>query len=209
MPIIKIIEKNKHTKLIIWELIESENYLIKYLNPFFQKKKFTCIKHIKRRYEFLAIRCCLKYLGLDTIVYYLNGKPYIKNYKFNVSFSHSYNKVVVATSNNIIGVDIEKCQINKILKVKNKFLRKDEANFIDYSIEVDQLHIIWGIKESLYKLSNKKLVNFLLNYKISPFSIKDPYIICWIIDKSYCKAFIAFYLKIDNYYLVYVIDDLI
>ncbi|WGH26383.1 MAG: 4'-phosphopantetheinyl transferase superfamily protein [Candidatus Bostrichicola ureolyticus] len=145
----------------------------------------------------------MKYLGLDPLVYYNTiGKPFIKNY--NVSFSHSYKKVVVAISSNIIGVDIEKCKKNKILKVKNKFLREDEANFIDDSFEVDQLHIIWCIKESLYKLSNKKLVNLLLNYKISPFSKKDTNIRCWIIDKSYSKAFNAYYLIIEDYYLIYV-----
>ncbi|WP_238858484.1 4'-phosphopantetheinyl transferase superfamily protein [Blattabacterium cuenoti] len=123
--------------------------------------------------------------------------------------SHSFERIAIAISYYHIGIDIEKLRKDKkIFKIKKKFIREDESFFIHSSYEEDYLYIIWGIKESLYKLDGGLSYNFLDHYKVSPFCIKKDYCIsCWIIKESYSKKFSAFYRKIEEHYLVYIIDN--
>ncbi|WP_238785034.1 4'-phosphopantetheinyl transferase family protein [Blattabacterium cuenoti] len=163
----------------------------------------------KRKREFLGIRYVLRYIGIKMNIFYNEKKkPFFFPEEKYISLSHSFEKIAIAISYYKIGIDIEKLRKNnKIVKIKKKFIRDDESIFINPNYEEDYLHIIWGIKESLYKLEGGILYSFLDHYKVSPFCIKkDSCISCWIIKKSYSKRFYAFYRKIEEHYLVYIID---
>lgn len=198
---------NKYnTKILVYNL-SNYNFLLKKLE--LSEKDFKKYKLLipKRKKEFIGVRLALKNFGLsfNDIYYNKYGKPIIINKKFYISFSHSYDKIAVAISRFPVGIDIELIR-SKILNIKKKILRKDEIDFLEKTQEIVQLHIIWGIKESLYKIHNYKLTNYLNKCKIEPFSINDKKIKSWIIEGLYSKSFLAFQCKIKNYQLVYVID---
>ncbi|WP_317168707.1 4'-phosphopantetheinyl transferase family protein [Blattabacterium cuenoti] len=164
----------------------------------------------KRKHEFFMVRYALrKYFGINMDIFYDDKrKPFLPVPGKYISFSHSFDKIAIAISSYQIGIDIEKCRKNKkIIKIKEKFIRDDESIFINPNYEEDYLHVIWGIKESLYKLEGGMYYSFLTHYRVSPFCIKKDYCVsCWIIKDSYSKKLFAFYRKIEDHYLVYIID---
>jgi Phosphopantetheinyl transferase len=200
-----------HTKIIVfrWKRLLETPFLRKlFLSD--QEKMFFLSLSEKRKREFLGIRYALKYMGIKMNIFYNEKrKPFLfpKEGK-HISLSHSFERIAIAISSYHIGIDIEKLRKDKkIIKIKKKFLREDESFFIHPNYEEDYLHIIWGIKESLYKLEGGIFYSFLDHYKVSPFCLKkDSCISCWIIKNSYSKRFYAFYRKIEEYYLVYIID---
>nr|WP_238526744.1 4'-phosphopantetheinyl transferase superfamily protein [Blattabacterium sp. (Blaberus giganteus)] len=174
-----------------------------------KEKVFFLSLSEKRRREFLGIRYALRYIGIKMNIFYNEKrKPFLFSEGKHISFSHSFEKIAIAISYYHIGIDIEKLRKNKkIVRIKKKFIREDESTFIHPNYEEDYLHIIWGIKESLYKLEGGIFYSFLNHYKVSPFCLKkDSFVSCWIIKNSYSKRFYAFYRKIEEYYLVYIID---
>ncbi|WP_317168668.1 4'-phosphopantetheinyl transferase family protein [Blattabacterium cuenoti] len=174
-----------------------------------KERMFFLSLSIKRKKEFLGIRYALRYIGMNIRIFYNEKrKPFLFPEKKHISLSHSFGKIAIAISSYQIGIDIEKLRKdNKIVKVKNKFLRKDESIFIKKNYEKDYLHVIWGIKESLYKLEGGIHHSFLNRYKVSPFILeKKSCISCWIMKKTCSQRFYAFYRKIENFYLVYIID---
>ncbi|WP_223843701.1 4'-phosphopantetheinyl transferase family protein [Blattabacterium cuenoti] len=142
------------------------------------------------------------------IFYDKNRKPFLMDPKKYISFSHSYERTAVAVSCSKIGIDIERVRTDKkIITIQQRFIRKDESIFILPNYEEDYLHIIWGIKESLYKLVGGLYYSFINHYKVSPFYLhKEDCVSCWIINNSHSQKFSAFYKKIENHYLVYIID---
>lgn len=205
MPeIFKIIQYN-FIKIIIWENLESTFFLSKKIN--FNYKNIYKYLNNKKKKEFLTIRCILQKMNFNKIIYYNNiGKPYIDKNNF-ISLSHSYKMTVMGFSKFPIGIDIEKIRNKKIFYIKKKFIRNDENIFINPKMELYYLHIIWGIKESLYKLYNKKLYNFLKNYKVCKFYLTDKIIKCFIYDKKKIKKFLAFYKIIKKYFFIYILDN--
>ncbi|WP_185870719.1 4'-phosphopantetheinyl transferase family protein [Blattabacterium cuenoti] len=209
---------NFHTKIIVFkfkwlnlETIFSEQLIL--LSELSEKeRKFFLSLSEKRKREFLGVRYALRSIGIMNIFYNEKRKPFLfpkkKRDNYNISLSHSFERIAIAISSYHIGIDIEKFRKDKkIIKVKKKFIREDESIFIHPNHEEEYLHIIWGIKESLYKLEGGLSSSFLDHYKVSPFCInKDFCISCWILKKSYSKRFSAFYRKIDEHYLVYIID---
>jgi len=67
--------------------------------------------------------------------------------------------------------------------------------------------VIWGIKEGLYKLNGGNLWNFLHHYRVEPFELKENTpISSWISDERKSEKFISYYTKVEDYYLVWVLD---
>ncbi|WP_185883128.1 4'-phosphopantetheinyl transferase family protein [Blattabacterium cuenoti] len=200
-----------HTKIFIikWKHF-SESILLKEINLSKKEKLFFFTLKKKRKKEFLGIIYVIKHIMGIKNFFYNKKKPFLKGRKEYVSFSHSFERMAIAISLYRIGIDIEKLREDKkIVKIKNRFIRNDESIFIDPNYEEDYLHIIWGIKESLYKLEGGIFYSFLDHYKVSPFCMEnDTYISCWIIKEFYSKKFFAFYRKIENHYLVYIIDNI-
>ncbi|WP_185869841.1 4'-phosphopantetheinyl transferase family protein [Blattabacterium cuenoti] len=198
-----------HTKIIVCRCKNLlKTIVLEKLDLSDKDKVFFLSLSKKRKIEFLGIRYALKYLGIKKMFYNKKRKPLLFSKNKYISLSHSFEKIAVSISSYHIGIDIEKLRKDKkIVKIKKKFIREDESIFINTNYEEDYLHIIWGIKESLYKLEGGLFYSFLNHYKVSPFCIKkDDCISCWIIKNTYSKKFSAFYKKIGDHYLVYSID---
>ncbi|MGI9525892.1 MAG: 4'-phosphopantetheinyl transferase family protein [Weeksellaceae bacterium] len=207
MPVVDYI-KDDFTEIITWNVTETEQELLDYVNltPV-RLEKLQRMPH-KQRLEYLGLRACLMELNSDLDVHYNEkGKPYLNNDK-NLSITHSYGLVSVALSAFYIGIDIEKKRDKKIMNIARKFLREDELEWIPENEQyTNYLHIIWGIKEGLYKLNGGNLWNFLHHYRVEPFeTIENNKIICWISDEQSSRKYFAYYKMIGEHYLVWVLD---
>lgn len=211
MPIFKIIKDIGNTKILLWKIIENEAVLLKKIRlSTYDLIKYNLISNLKRKKEFLTIRCILNNIGIPIKKIYYNkqGKPFLKDSKYYISFSHTKDIVSVGISYYPIGIDIETIRNKKILCIKKKFLRNDELPFIndnDYYI-IEKLHIIWGIKECLYKINESLLTYNINNYKVMPFNLYDKKIKTWLLKNNLSKIYWAYHKKINNYQLVYIID---
>ena len=207
MPIIDYINKPNLVKIITWEVNESNEELLEYLQlNEYRQKKYANLRPKQAR-EYLGLRACLKELGVDYDVNYdEKGKPYLPT-DAQISITHSYGKVAVGISEFPIGIDIELSRPHKISNIKNKFVRLDEQEWLPKKDENEYLHIIWGIKEGLYKLNGGNLWNFLHHYRVESFDlVENSPIQCWISDENKSQKFTAYYKMIDDHYLVWVLD---
>lgn len=209
MPVYKIIKDIKNTQILLWKITENKKMLLKQANlSAIDYYRYNLILNVKRKKEFLAIRCALISMGIyeKEILYTNNGQPVLKNNKNYISFSHTNDIVSIAISRYPVGVDIEFIRDKKIIYLQKKFIRNDETSFINDIYIVDKLHIIWGIKESLYKINNGYIKNIIKNYKVMPFHINDIKIKTWLLKNNISKMYWAWHKKIDKYQLVYIID---
>lgn len=207
MPIIDYVKEFMY-EIVTWDVNESSDELIDLLQLSPEKvARFESFPPKQGR-EFLGLYACLKALKVDANVHYTpQGKPYLNKQEL-ISISHSYGLVSVAVGIRDIGLDIEKKRDKKILNIENKFVREDERAWIPRNKDLaDYLHIIWGIKEALYKINGGSLWNFLHHYRVEPFElISNKRIKCWITSENSCKKYHAYFRRINSYYLIWVID---
>jgi len=176
MALYKTLTVNKTTKVLIWKIEES----IKDLKVDISLSKNSTIRLNSMKSDlhqkgFLSIRHLLKsvnYTDFD-LVYDQFGKPHLKDGKF-ISITHSFTFTAIIISENLaVGIDIEK-QREKILKIAHKFTPIEEYNTIaNVDAKISKLTIVWGAKESLYKIYGKKKLLFLHHIYINDFRFAD------------------------------------
>lgn len=207
MPLINSLHKEHNTQIVCWKTDETDEELLEFL----QLSPYRIMKYLtlapKQAREYLGLRACLKVLNLDLdVLYNEKGKPYLPANK-QISITHSYDMVCIGVSKFNLGIDIELNRPHKILNIKNKFIREDENTWIPKDLEEQYLHVIWGIKEGLYKLNGGNLWNFLHHYRIQPFELEENKAFdCWIIDENSSQKFLGYYQKLNDYYLTWVLD---
>ena len=172
MPLYKTIIVNKTTKVIIWKIEESYDDL---------SKGITLSRNSKDRVEnmrsdlhkrgFMSVRHLLaEFKYIDTDLYYDElGKPHLKDGKY-ISITHSFNfSAVIVSADNHVGVDVEK-QRDKIVKIAHKFTPFEEYKTLaNHEALVRKLTIVWGAKESLYKIYEEEGLSFLQHIDIQDF----------------------------------------
>lgn len=207
MPVIDYV-KEYDFEIVTWDVFEKSEELIHQLN--LPSKKVAKFKNFpqKQGREYLGLQACLQALDIRADVFYnKNGKPYLNSDK-QISISHSYQKVSIAVGRKAIGLDIEKKRDHKVLNIESKFIRPDEGFWIPRNQDLaDYLHIIWGIKEGLYKINGGNLWNFLNHYKVESFElIANKPINCWIEDQEKRHKYTAYFRRINEFYLIWVIE---
>ena len=176
MALYKTLTVHKKTKVLIWKLEESVLDLKKgILLSDTSLARLESMKSELHQKGFLSIRQLLKVAGyIDFDVVYDNyGKPHLKDEKF-ISISHSFTFTAIVLSEDApVGIDIEK-QREKILKIAHKFTPFEEYKTIaNVDALIRKLTIVWGAKESLYKIYGKKKLLFLHHIYIEDFKFND------------------------------------
>ncbi|MDG2437463.1 MAG: 4'-phosphopantetheinyl transferase superfamily protein, partial [Polaribacter sp.] len=101
------------------------------------------------------------------------GKPHLDAGRY-ISISHSFTFTAIIFSDNLpVGIDVEK-QREKILKIAHKFTPFEEYKTIaNVDALISKLTIVWGAKESLYKIYGKKKLLFLHHIFVDDFKFED------------------------------------
>ena len=206
MPLYKTIRVNDFTKVLIWKIEESLEDLTKGIELTEQsKKRVDAMKSILHQQGFMSIRQLLKQAGYkDADVFYDEfGKPHLKDKNY-LSISHSFTfTAIIISKKNPVGIDVEK-QRDKIVKIAHKFTPIEEYNTIaNHEALVSKLTIVWGAKESLYKIYGKKKLQFLHHIYIEDFSFIDTKTTGVIKYKGYVSSYDICFLEFEGFTCVY------
>lgn len=208
MPLYKTLTPNSQTTVKIWKIEESYDQLINGLDlkPESLNRVLGMKSELHQR-GFLSVRHLLNAFGYNDhdLFYDANGKPHLKDGK-HISITHSFTFSGVIISDTEVGIDIER-QRQKIAVIAKKFVAY-EFEYLDKEASdyINKLTVIWGIKESLYKLFATPGMLFREHFLVIPFSIIDAQTVCWIDYNGLKKRYTANYLEFEGFTCAYVIE---
>jgi 4'-phosphopantetheinyl transferase len=207
MPLYKSISVNPKTVVKIWKIEESYETLLKPLD--LKSKSLERVLGMKSNLHqrgFLSVRHLLRDFGYtDQDLYYDDtGKPHLKDGK-HISITHSFTFSGVIISDDKVGIDIEK-QRDKIRIIANKFVDY-EFNYLNENAEdyIRKLTVIWGVKESLYKLFATPGMLFKAHFLVIPFMLEDATTVAWIDYESKKYRYNTTFLEFEGFTCAYVI----
>lgn len=209
MPLYKTIQPNKHTTVYVWKIEASFDELSENipLTDSSRKRLLSMRSEIHQR-GYLSIRHLLKEAGYsDYDLYYTKkGKPHLKNGR-HISITHSFIFSALVISDQEVGIDIEKNR-EKIKIIKHKFVNIESGFINTHDDLVEQLTVIWGAKESLYKIYPYSGLTFKNDIDIDSFKITDKKTTGWIKTTDWNKKYDIRYEQLENFTLVYALDIL-
>ncbi|MCH3883348.1 4'-phosphopantetheinyl transferase family protein [Tenacibaculum aquimarinum] len=176
MALYKSLTVDNNTKVLIWKIEESFNELnADIVLTENSQTRLDGMKSELHQRGFLSVRHLLKEAGYtDNDLFYDEfGKPFLKDGK-HISITHSFTfSGLIISDDKHVGIDIEK-QRDKILKIAHKFTPIEEYKTIaNHDALISKLTIVWGAKESLYKIYGKKKLLFLHHIYIEDFKFED------------------------------------
>ncbi len=206
MPLYKTVIINKNTKVLIWKIEESiDDLSCRFSLTEKSKKKLMNMKSEIHQKGFLSIRCLLELEGYSDqdLSYDIFGKPHLRDGKF-ISITHSFMfSGIIISSEMPVGIDIEKRR-DKILKIAHKFTPIEAYKSIaNHDALVSKLTIVWGAKESLYKIYGKKKLLFLNHMFIEDFSFETNHTTGKILYNGKTSDYKVFFLEIEDFTCVY------
>jgi 4'-phosphopantetheinyl transferase len=161
----------------------------------------------KRNIEKAGTRYVLQQLlnlSEDLLEYNENRKPYLRGSQSFISISHSHDRLAVMISTKgETGVDIELVR-DKVLNIQHKFLSHDEEKFAKNN--VDKLLTIWAAKEAMFKIYGIGEVDFSRHLNVE--FLENSLLVGRICIKEIDKKFLMKAENLDNYKLVYLLDEL-
>ena len=207
MALYKTITVNEHTKVFIWKIEESFEWLAKdvKLTEHCQNRVNSMKSEIHRR-GFMSIRHLLAEAGYtDFDLYYdEEGKPHLKDGN-HISITHSFEFSGIIVSQKPIGIDIEK-QRDKILKIAPKFTPLEEYHTLaNEEAIVRKLTIVWGAKEGIYKLVGIPGLLFLHHIYVEDFSFEDEELKARLNYQAEQTNFTLKYLEFEGFTCVYTL----
>ena len=209
MPLLKTINCNPTTEILLWKITESlaELSVEVTLNPKNQQR-FNGMKSELHQRAFLSVRKLLQLKGYTdfNLIYDQFGKPHLKDGK-HISISHSHEYATIIISDEITGIDIE-LQRDKIIRIADKFV-EPEWEFLDKENQeyIRKLTVIWGVKESIFKIRNEAGISFKDHIHVHPFEIKDQSGIADLHFQNKSIQFKYHFIEIDNFTLVYAFQQ--
>ena len=207
MPLFKTIKPNNYTTVYVWKIEESFNELSKdTLLTERSQIRLNSMKSELHQRGFLSIRGLLKAAGYtDFDLYYNgNGKPHLTDGR-HISITHSFTFSAVIISDLEVGIDIEKNR-EKIKIIQNKFVNFERGFIHKDDDYIEQLTVIWGAKESLYKIYPHGGLTFKNDIDINSFQIADKKTTGYIKVEGWDKNYTIEFHQIDGFTLVYALD---
>lgn len=209
MPLFKTINVNSQTAVKIWKIEESFDELMAPLTLKAQSlKRVLGMKSSIHQRGFLSVRHILRDFGYtdQELFYDTYGRPHLKDGR-HISITHSFEFSGVIISDKPVGIDIE-MQREKIKIIAHRFVGYEaqylDATAVDY---INKLTVIWGIKESLYKLFATPGMLFKEHFLVIPFMIEDHETIAWIDYKSNTYRYQTAFLEFDGFTCTYIVPE--
>ena len=208
MPLYKTITVNPYIKVLIWKVEETEAQLSEgvVLTPKCQDRLIGMRSELHRR-GFLSIRHLLAEGGyVDHDLFYDDvGKPHLRDGRFiSITHSHEFTGIIISEHDEV-GIDIE-MQREKILRIANKFTPLEEYKTVaNVDALVRKLTIVWGAKESLFKIYAQPGLSFLHHIDITDFSFSETNTTGTIIYKGKTSNYDIDFMEFEGYTCVYAI----
>lgn len=210
MPLYKTLEVNTSTAIYIWKIEETEEELSE--NISLTKSSLDRLKRMKselHRKGFLSIRHLMALAGYeDADMYYDEiGKPHLKDgKKISVTHSNHFTGIIISATDHV-GIDIER-QREKILRIAYKFTPiKEYRTIANTAALIRKLTIVWGCKESLYKIYEQEGLSFLKDIIVNDFDMTDGKTTGEIIYNRQHTYYKINFLEFENFTCVYAIKE--
>jgi phosphopantetheinyl transferase len=209
MPFLPEINIHSGIRAGVWHITETADELLDCvrLNPE-EARQASTYRHDLRKRQWLACRALLKQL-LDPLpaglFYTPDGKPCLTSGSHEISVAHAGHFAAVVCRDRLpVGIDIEKVS-GRIEKVKERFLTEQELSAIPASGHPEQLCVLWGGKEALFKLHGRHDIDFRNDIFIPPFDyICNTKQTCtaFLRTEGNTKEFTLAYRKVGEYMMV-------
>jgi len=208
MPIYRTITFSPSIKVYIWKIEESESELAENIELTAGcQNRMNGMKSEMHRKGFLSIRHLLKEQGyVDADLHYdALGKPHLKDKKhISITHSNQFTGIIIGDDQEV-GIDIE-MQRDKILRIAHKFTPIEEYRTIANSDAlVRKLTVVWGCKESLYKIYAQPGLSFLQHINVKDFSLDDNTTKGEILYQGNTTLFDIKFLEFEKFTCVYAI----
>ncbi len=209
MPLYKTIKVTKNTTVFIWKIEETIDELSKgIILSESSQNRINSMKSELHQKGFMSIRQLLalnNYKDTD-LIYDEFGKPHLIDGK-SISITHSFTfTAIIISDNKTVGIDIEK-QRDKILKIAHKFTPiKEYKTIANHDALIGKLTIVWGAKESLYKIYGKKKLRFLQHIYIYDFLFDDAKTTGEIRYDGNIEKYNVFFLEFEGFTCVYAMN---
>lgn len=207
MPLYKTITIDENSELKIWKVEETLEKLIEPIKLTAEcQQRFDNMKSLLHKRAFISIRHLLNQFGYTDLdlEYDEHGKPHLKDGKY-VSISHSFHFTAVIVSHKKVGVDIEK-QREKIKYIAPKFTPIEEYESLGKDDLIKKLTIVWGAKESIYKLFGKQGLLFLHDIYVHDFDFEASTTYANVTYKGIKEDYLLKFLEIEDFICVYAIE---
>ena len=194
-------------KMGIWEIREDYDELRSGLNLESEEvKTLDGFMNHERKLEWLSVRNLINELRGEhsRIIYNADRKPFLLDNSSNISISHSLKFTAILMSRFMkVGIDLE-FMSHKISRLSDRFINQSEIITKDPELIRYHLYIHWCAKEALYKICDKKDINFKKNLTIEPFKPAERGSIKGVVDNIYgLETYQLHYFRMDNYIIVW------
>jgi 4'-phosphopantetheinyl transferase len=214
VPLLKNISLENILSAGVWKITETEQELRSLLEKTHPGPlESDSFKNESRRKQWMASRIVLALLlgnSSPETDYSEHGKPLLRNNSHYISISHSGELAAAAVSKSFpVGIDIEMIR-DRVTRVAGRFLNEEELTSIDAADHLEKLHVYWGAKESLYKLSGNPDVDFRKDITIRSFDyFCNPVQTCRasMFKDNIMRIYPVYYERIGDYMLVFTYDN--
>lgn len=200
----------------IWQITEPFEWFRSHLNsdiPY--DAELQQFKSPKRKLEYVATRILLRELcGKEIAIgHHDSGKPYVADGGTFITISHTQNYIAAGICpSSDIGIDIE-YRSDRITKIQNRFLSNKEKDWClaasSLSTAITRMLICWTAKESLYKILNKKGIDFSNDIAVIPFApTKGKSFMASESTSQAIKKHLLFYESNDKFVCTWTISDI-
>jgi len=201
MPLHKVVYLSNNTKLYLWKITEDFDTLFSQVKlKDSSLARLESMKSESHQKGFLAVRMLLQhneYSDFD-LFYDEFGKPHLKvdfenlsqheslSQRENskkllpealegnnfISISHSNDFSAIAISDSKVGLDLEQLK-EKTLRIAKRFMDVSHLENLSEEEKIKKATIVWGIKESIFKIKNEKGISFPNHIFEDDFSFED------------------------------------
>lgn len=172
MPLVEQFSVQPEGHLGLWSIEEPEEALVERLDlSAWEQQQLQALKGAKRL-EFLSVRLLVHQLSGSRVRIPVEkdvfGKPFLPDFPWSVSLSHSGEFCAALLAPGNIGIDVQ-LLVDKISRIAHKFISEAELLHLDAAHYMEHLHVYWGAKEAIYKAYGKKALDFCHHIRIMPF----------------------------------------
>jgi phosphopantetheinyl transferase len=203
MPLLQVKELNSTTKLWVWKISETWDELFHSVAlKDVSLARLETMKSESHQKGFLSVRKLLMSAGYtDFDLYYDEfGKPNLKDGK-HITISHSNEFSVIVISDEVIGADLEVLK-DKIVKIAPRFMEVFHLENLSDEEQIQKATVIWGIKESIFKIKNEPGISFPLHIFEKEFKLEDKKAMAELRFNNKVEHFEVVFDFIENYAFV-------
>lgn len=203
MPLHKIIHINETTTAYFWHITEDVTSLFRAVSlkdtSLFRLEGMKSEEHQR---GFLAVRMLLQHLGYTDydLTYDEAGKPHLSDGK-HISISHSHEFSCICISDELMGIDLEKLK-DKTLRIAPRFMEVKHLENLSVSEQMEKATVVWGIKESIFKIKNEKGISFPEHIFEDEFCFSDEKCAAELHFNNTIEKFKIHFYKVEDYIFV-------